>query len=65
MTPTAALARLLRFTPRTDGAIKDRLELVLLGGDDFTADDAVAARLADRLLGSWERELAEPERMSA
>lgn len=65
LAPTAALARLLRFTPRTDAAIKDRLELVLLGGDDFTADDAVAARLAERLLGSWERELAEPERMSA
>lgn len=65
LAPTAALARLMRFTPRTDAGIKDRLELVLLGGDDFTADDAVAARLADRLLGSWERELAEPERMSA
>lgn len=38
---------------------------MLLGGDDFTADDAVAARLTERLLGSWERELAEPERMSA
>jgi ClpP class serine protease len=35
------------------------------GGGLVVGADAVAARLADRLLGSWERELAEPERMSA
>lgn len=60
LAPTAAFARMMRFTPRTDGAIRDRLELVLLGGDDFGPDDAVAARLSERLLGTWERELATP-----
>jgi hypothetical protein len=61
LTPTAAFARLMRFTPRTDGAIRARLESVLLGGEEFREDDAVAARLADRLLGSWEREIEGPD----
>jgi hypothetical protein len=56
---------MMRFTPRTDGAIRDRLESVLLGGDDFGPDDTVAARLGDRLLGSWERELSESVPQSA
>jgi hypothetical protein len=60
LTPTAAFARLLRFTPRTDGAIRERLEAVLLGGDEFTVSDSVASRLLDRLLSSWERELSPP-----
>jgi hypothetical protein len=70
LTPTDAFARLMRFTPRTDGAIRDRLESVLLGGEDYTEEDGVAARLGDRLLGdrllgSWERELAESVTASA
>jgi hypothetical protein len=60
LTPTAAFIRLMKLTPRTEGQIKDRLESVLLGGDEFGDDDAVAARLVDRLLGSWERELITP-----
>jgi hypothetical protein len=60
LVPTAAFARLMRFTPRTDGAIRDRLESVLLGGDEFGDDDIVAARLVDRLLGLWTREKEGP-----
>jgi len=60
LTPTAAFTRLLRFTPRTDGSIRERLESVLLGGDEFDEADATSARLVSRLLDSWERELAPP-----
>jgi hypothetical protein len=65
LSPTGAFARLMKFTPRTDGAVRDRLESVLLGGDEFGEDDDVTARLGDRLLGSWERELAPPARSVA
>jgi hypothetical protein len=64
LTPTAAFTRLLRFTPRTDGSIRERLESVLLGGDEFDDDDATAARLVGRLLDSWERDLAPPPPLS-
>lgn len=63
--PTAAFTRLMRFTPRTDGAIRDRIESVLLGEDGFAPEDQVAMRLCDRLLGSWERELAPSVRLNS
>jgi len=57
LTPTAAFARLLKINPRTDGSIRERLESVLLGGDEFDAVDASVARLVNRLLDSWERDM--------
>ena len=60
LAPTAAFARLMRFTPRTEAATRERLESVLLGGDDYGPADAPAALLCERLLQSWERDLEKP-----
>jgi hypothetical protein len=63
LAPTAAFARMMGQNRRTDGGLRESLELALLGGDEFS--DPVVARLAERLLDSWERDLAPPPPASA